>query len=75
MNLDYPYIRAWGRYMESSLEYITGEIERAKVTNAPQNAIYEIMSIEGRTGKWRTVDDVQSFSLRYKLLNIAERLL
>ena len=39
--MSYIYIRAWGRMLRSFEYYIKQEIEKAKNTNAPDDAIYQ----------------------------------
>lgn len=38
--LDYPYIKAWGRLLHSAPYYIEDQIRRARETHAPRTAIY-----------------------------------
>lgn len=65
MSKQYPYIRAWGRMMQSYAYYIEGEVERAMADNAPANAIYQ------RDGKWYTLDDIKSDDTRQEVLRLA----
>lgn len=53
----YPYIRVEGIIMGSLPYYINQQIERAKETNAPENAVYEQHAKDGsgRTGEWVTL--------------------
>jgi hypothetical protein len=56
--IDFPYIRAWGRMMGSFGSYIELEVDHARQTNAPYDAIYE------RGGKWQTYNDITSYETR-----------
>ncbi len=49
--LNYIYIQAWGRMMQSYPYYITDQIKLARADNAPVTAIYK------REGKWRCIED------------------
>lgn len=60
MEDDYPYIRKWGAYVGSMPYYIAEQINRARETNAPPNAVYEVYDGNGPTGQWRTTDDITS---------------
>ena len=53
---DYPYVRAWGRYMGSQEYYINGQVQRARETSAPDDAIFERHAPDGsgKTGEWAT---------------------
>lgn len=55
---DYPYIRAWGKFMGSHQYYINDEIARAKNDEAPQDAIYK------RDGRWITFRQITSTTTR-----------
>ena len=50
---DYPWIRQWGRLMNSPRSYVDDEIAHARADLAPHNALFR-----QRDGTWRTTDDV-----------------
>lgn len=56
MKRDYPYIRAWGRFMHSGSYYIQGELELARAENAPPDAICK----NHFTGYWRRYTDIEN---------------
>ena len=58
---DYLYIQLWGRFMGSSSTYIKEQVELARTTGAPSNAIYE------RDGVWETADTVTNPPARVAL--------
>lgn len=66
---DYPWIRAWGKFMCSRDWYIQQEVTRAREDNAPENAIYEKSDpgTLGRTHSWATTDDITSIPTRHAL--------
>ena len=71
---DYPYIRAWSRMMGSMPYYITGQIARAKATNAPPTAIYEKHeSGTGGTGEWEVFEDIQSELTKAHVQDIVDK--
>lgn len=55
---NYPYIRAWGKKLGSFDYYIRAQIERARETNAPDDALYERYDAQGRTGEWACLSDL-----------------
>jgi hypothetical protein len=57
----YPWIVKWGRLMGSYQYYIDGQIEAARQSDAPDNAIYH----DGE--RWQTTDDVTSPATRQRL--------
>lgn len=57
--MDYPYIRAWGRLLHSFPYYVEGEIEDARRSKAPPDAIYSRSD-----GTWRTYRDITSDETR-----------
>ena len=63
MAQDYPYIRKWGAILGSNPEFIRDEVEHAKKTNAPSNAVY--WSISDRC--WRTTVDITNPNAREEL--------
>lgn len=38
---DYPYIRAWGKYLGSFAYYINDQIDQANQDGAPEDAVYK----------------------------------
>lgn len=50
---DYPYIRAWGRFVGAAADYINRQVARARYEHAPPNAVYRNLD-----GHWLTADDV-----------------
>lgn len=66
----YPWIRAWGWLLGSFSYYIEEEIQRAKRSNAPPNAIFRRYTPDdsGWDGKsWATTADITSPNTRYTL--------
>lgn len=59
--VDYPYIRAWGGHMGSSRDYIERQVERARETHAPPDAIYEEWDRESvsPSEKWSTMTELR----------------
>jgi hypothetical protein len=51
---DYPYIRAWGRFTGSRSYYIEEQVDKARETKAPQNAIY----YDANRKRWHTVEEI-----------------
>jgi len=74
---DYRWIRIWGRRMGSLFYYIEGQIERARETNAPADAIFERFASDGsgRTGTWATMSELAESNpaLHAELTATAER--
>jgi hypothetical protein len=58
-NLDYVYVRAWGRAMGSHPSYIADQVAQARKDKAPPNATYKRV---GKDGSWATMDDIQNNS-------------
>lgn len=56
---EHPYVRAWGGLMGSYPTLVDQALLRAKMTNAPPEAVYELRDHAGAaTGEWATVDQV-----------------
>ena len=64
-DIDYVYIRAWGRFQGSMPYFIREEIERAREDDAPHNVIYK-----REDGTWATIDQVSEPN-RTKVAQIA----
>lgn len=48
---DFPYIRAWGKFMHSFDYYIEEQVEAARKALAPHDAIY-FSAFENRWHRW-----------------------
>lgn len=70
MKHGYNHIVAWGRMMGSFQYFIDGEVERARLANAPKTAIYCRSN-----GSWATYEDIESDYTRLTIDAILERLL
>lgn len=57
--LDYPYIRAWCRYMGSFPYYVRDQLVEARRDKAPERAIYKRIGgpLTGELTRWFTVDE------------------
>jgi hypothetical protein len=51
--MDYLYIRAWGRMMGSNLSYIADQVSEARKEKAPEDALYK----SSETGRWETMSN------------------
>lgn len=63
----YPYIRAWGKIMQSVPSYIDRQVELAKHEKAPEQAIYRVSQ-----GLWQTVPDMLSEETRLQVIELAK---
>lgn len=73
-NKQYVFIRLWGALMGSYDYYVQDEIQRARETDAPEDAIYERSGIGGvRTGEWARFSEIENESTKRQLREIAER--
>jgi hypothetical protein len=61
----YPYIKAWGRMMQSYDYYINGQVELAQKENAPQDAIYR-----GSDGTWSRFGDIVAEDTKQRVLSL-----
>lgn len=64
---DYPAIRAWGANLGSLNYYIDTQVQLARETGAPADAIYRITNIDGSHAGWRTVRDVTNHDTLWRL--------
>jgi hypothetical protein len=64
----YKALRAWGKLSGSHGDYINAQIEKARASNAPYNAIY-LRWEAGEVKEWRTVDDITIIETVKKLSN------
>lgn len=67
--VEYKYIVAWGRMMQSFSYYINGEVAKAIKDNAPKTAIYR-----QDDGTWATWEDIKSPDTRSTIEQIANSL-
>lgn len=51
----YKYIWAWGHMLGSFPAYVEREVEKARLANAPETAIYQ-----KQDGTWAIFEDIQS---------------
>ncbi len=70
MALDYPYIRAWGKYMWSYPYTIEQALEQARKDKAPANAVY----YSPQNKCWVIIEDVCFESVRLSIKAIAEKI-
>lgn len=61
--MDYTWIKKWGAFLGSDVAHLTGELERAKKTRAPENAIY----YDHAKQRWMTTEDITSSVTREAL--------
>jgi len=64
INEDYPYIIAWGKVMGSFPSYVQMQVDSARASEAPKDAIYR------RANKWFTLDDVKQEQMKTRLIKI-----
>lgn len=58
-NTKYSYIRAWGKFMSSTKDYIEQEVAIAAADDAPEDAIWK-----KQDGTWATYRDITSESTK-----------
>lgn len=56
--MDYVYIRAYGRMMGSSANYVADQVAEARKDKAPANATHKRSGYE-QDGQWSTLDDIE----------------
>ena len=74
---DYPAIRAWCKQMGAYSYYTAAQVGLARATNAPQDAIYNRVDLEGKTTGWARIKDIKDLNKREDLrifLDIQENL-
>ena len=68
--MNYPYIRAWSRYLGYSEMSAELEIVQAQKDNAPARAI----GYEASDDLWLTVDDIQDSQVKQIIVSLAKEL-
>lgn len=68
--LDYLYIRAWGRMLRSNSEYIAMEVEQARDDQAPETAVYR----DFESGHWFRWEDITSTDTKTKIESLVEEM-
>jgi hypothetical protein len=63
-NLKYPYIRAWGKMMQSYDYYIESQIRDAIASKAPVDAIYR-----RDDGSWSRFADIEHEDTKQRVLS------
>jgi len=66
--MDYLYIRAWGRLLNSAPYYVKDQVEKANRDGAPANAIY----YSDKEKRWHTFDEVANSLTRFQIENILD---
>lgn len=51
---DYRLVREWERWMGAFDYYVRDQVQRAKATDAPADALYELHDRGNPTGRWVT---------------------
>jgi hypothetical protein len=69
---DYPGIRAWGKRLGSYGYYIDAQVQKARETKAPQNAIYFGNDYEQGGERWHTIDEITDLDSRPEMRPLAE---
>ena len=65
---DYPYIRAWGRYMRLKKSVVDKKLWMARREGAPANAFaYEYNANINAPHRWVTIDEIITTELRNEL--------
>ena len=63
-NVEYPFIRAWGKMLGSFDYYVEDMVKKAKEDNAPITVIYcnenKKTEASGNNRDWKTVDTCRS---------------
>jgi hypothetical protein len=67
--MEYLYIRAWGRMLNSAAYYVQDQVEKARRDKAPANSIY----YDDKKKEWRTFDDITNSMTRFTLQNILDQ--
>lgn len=67
---DYPYIRAWNRYLGYSEMSSELEIIQAQKDNAPARAI----GYEASDDLWLTVDDIKDSQVKQIVVSLAQEI-
>ena len=67
---EYPYIRAWGKMLQSFDSYIEHEVARAKEDEAPQNAIY----LDSDKKTWHTADEISDPDTKRRIESIVDHM-
>ena len=57
-NSSYPYLRLWCKQAGSYAYYVERQVKRARETNAPPDALFEIYQAASPTGSWVTLRDL-----------------
>lgn len=65
--MDYPYVWAWGKVLNSKDYFIQSERDKAKEEKAPENAIFR-----DDDGGWSTVDSILSGGTKQRVEEYAE---
>lgn len=66
---DYPYIRAWGRFMGSDADSIEDQTARAREDHATPDALYCRSGEDGKRA-WSRFVDIKSAETRYAIARI-----
>lgn len=70
--VDYPYVRAWGDFMGSYPSYINEQVELARRTHAPADAIYH-RDNHGDDNGWHRFADIKNPSAINSIRRLLEK--